>query len=77
MCISPDNGSGTGLGLSSVGGRGWIIGVRSSGGVGGDGGDGREGVERVGEGVGGLGEYIALAGAKWTCLIVAVGKFSR
>lgn len=50
----------------------------SGGGVGGVDDDDREDMERVGEGVGGVREYMALAGAKWTCLIVAVGeKFSR
>ena len=44
-------------------------------GVGGCDSDGRDDKERVGEGVGGMGEYIALAEEKRTCLIVVMGQF--
>jgi hypothetical protein len=46
----------------------------SGGGVGGADDEGREDMEWVGDGVGGVDENIALAGAKWTRLIVAVGS---
>lgn len=48
--------------------------ITKGGGVGGSDSDVREDVESVGEGVDGLDERIELAGAKWTCRIMAAGK---
>jgi hypothetical protein len=79
MCISPAKVSGAGLdGFGSGSGRMGNIGDNlSAGGVRGVGKEGSDDMEWVGDGVDGGDENIALAGAKWTRLIMAVGRTRR
>lgn len=64
MCISLGGVLGKGLGFKSKGERGYIGVTLTGGGVNGAGREGREDAEWVGDGVGGTGEYDALAVAK-------------